>query len=590
MLLLLALAALPILTVVQRAVFGSSSPLAIPLVQHLNLVLCFAGAILAAREQKLLRLATGEFLEKTAWGRRVEILTGAVSCAVVGLLAGAAANLVLFEREGAMKIGDAIPVWVALTVIPAALFLIGLRLAWATADRRLVRLACFVAMVAGIALTCPYGLEPNYETKALELFGGGTVWPLVLLLVAMALLGAPLFVPLAGCALILFLSDGVSATIVPLEMYQLAARPFLPAIPLFTLAGFLIAEGAAPRRLLDVFRAAFGWIPGGTAVVAVLLCAFLSIFTGGSGVTILALGGLLLPALSQDGYAERFSIGILTASGSLGILLPPALPLILFGIAAEVPVQDLFRAGVVPGLLLIGLVAAWGVRAGWKQRIPRTPFRGREVLRTAWAARYELLLPVLPLVALFSGRATLVEAASLTALYTLVIQVFVRREISWRSRLPAVLVECGALLGGVLIILCAATSLSYYMVDAQIPMRLLEWMQGAITSPWVFLLCVNLFLLVVGCFLDIYSATFVVVPLLLPLGAAYGIDPVHLGIVFVANLELGYLTPPIGLNLFLASYRFERPLLAVYRAALPLLLILGVGVLVITYAPLVFGD
>jgi C4-dicarboxylate transporter, DctM subunit len=334
-----------------------------------------------------------------------------------------------------------------------------------------------------------------------------------------------------------------------------------------------------------VFRGLVGWLPGGTAVVTALLCAFFTVFTGGSGVTILALGGLLFVALEADGYRERFSLGLLTASGSLGLLFPPALPLILYGIVAQVPIENLFLGGILPGILLVGLIALWGLREGVRSKARRQAFSGREALAAIWHGKWELAIPVLVLVAIFSGIATLVEAAALTALYAFVAQVFIHRELSLRRDLPRVMSECVVLVGGVLIILGVAMSLSSYMVDAQIPMRILGWAKLHISSPLVFLLGLNLFLLVVGCLMDIFSAIAVVVPLIVPLGEAFGIDPIHLGIIFIANLELGYLTPPVGLNLFLASYRFERPLLVIWRSVLPPLAILAAGVLLITYVP-----
>jgi tripartite ATP-independent transporter DctM subunit len=326
-------------------------------------------------------------------------------------------------------------------------------------------------------------------------------------------------------------------------------------------------------------------MPGGTAVVTALLCAFFTVFTGGSGVTILALGGLLFQALQADQYRERFSLGLLTASGSLGLLFPPALPLILYGIVAQISIQDLFVGGLVPGVILVALIAAWGVREGLMTNARRQAFDLAEGARAIWHAKWELALPALVLVAIFGGFATLVEAAALTALYALFTQTVVHRDISVRKDLFGVIVECVVLVGGVLIILGVAMGLTSYMVDAQIPARMVEWAQESISSPLVFLLLLNIFLILVGCLMDIFSAIVVVVPLIVPLGAAFGIHPVHLGIIFIANLELGYLTPPVGLNLFLAAYRFERPLLTVWRAALPMLLILGFGVILITYVP-----
>jgi C4-dicarboxylate transporter DctM subunit len=359
----------------------------------------------------------------------------------------------------------------------------------------------------------------------------------------------------------------------------------LPAIPLFTYAGFLLAEGRSSERLLRVFRAWFGWMPGGTAVVCALLCSFFTVFTGGSGVTILALGGLLYPALRREGYRDRFALGLLTASGSLGLLLPPALPLILYSVVAERPMEDLFIGGIIPGLLMTALMAGLGVREGLATGAARTRFEIREAIAAARAAKWELLIPAVALGSIFSGLATPVESAALVAAYVLVVQTCVTRDLSIRRDLLRVSTECVTVIGGVLTILGMAVGLTSYLVGAQIPMRLLEWTQTYVQSPVVFLLGLNLFLLIVGCLMDIFSATVVVVPLIVPLGAAYGIHPVHLGVIFIANLELGYLTPPVGLNLFLSSYRFRRPMVEVARAALPMLGVLGVGVALITYVP-----
>ena len=371
----------------------------------------------------------------------------------------------------------------------------------------------------------------------------------------------------------------------PAATYELVVSPTLPAIPLFTLAGFLLAEGRCSERLLGVFRAWFGWVPGGTAVVCVLVCAFFTAFTGGSGVTILALGGLLYPALLKDGFRKEFSVGVLTASGSLGLLFPPALPLILYGIVAQVPVPDLFLGGILPGFLLVGLVVVWSLREGWVRRAPKASFRWSEAGRALWEAKYELMVPVVAIVSLFSGLATVVESAAVTSLYCLFVQVVVHRDLRLIRDVPGVLVKCLSLLGGVLIILGVAMGLTSWLVDAQVPASLLDWAQEHISSKLVFLLVLNLFLLLVGCLMDIFSATVVVVPLIVPLAAAFGVDPVHLGIIFIANLELGYLTPPVGLNLFLSSYRFERALLDVYRDVFPMLVLRAAGVLLVTYAP-----
>ncbi|MEE8523928.1 MAG: TRAP transporter large permease subunit [Thermoanaerobaculia bacterium] len=564
---------------VARSVFGVGIPGSLPLVNHLTLWLAFLGAALAASEERLLALATPTFLPEGRWRWASKIFASTVAAAVTALLFRASLDFMLSEREFGDTVALGIPVWVTLAVMPVAFALIALRLAWKADDRPgLPGWIGRAIVTAGIVLGSWIGQRP-------EMMEFRSVWPGLLLLALAMLAGAPLFAVLGGAAVLLFLIDAVPIAAVPVETYRLAMSPTLPAIPLFTLTGFLLAEGKSSQRLIEVFRAFCGWVPGGTAVVAAVVCAFFTIFTGGSGVTILALGGLLFKALQADGYRERFSLGLLTASGSLGLLLPPALPLILYGIVAQVPIQDLFLGGLLPGLLLVALIAGWGLREGIKTGVGRTAFRWSAARRSLWDAKWELLLPVFLLVAIFGGLTTVVEASALGAFYALVIQCFIHRDLSLTRDVPRVLRQCVVLIGGVLIILSVAMGLTSYLVDAQIPSQLLDWVQSQVSSKLVFLLMLNVFLLLVGCLMDIFSATVVVVPLIVPLGAAFGIDPIHLGIIFIANLELGYLTPPVGLNLFLASYRFERPLLSIYRAAVPMLIILGIGVLLITYVP-----
>jgi tripartite ATP-independent transporter DctM subunit len=367
---------------------------------------------------------------------------------------------------------------------------------------------------------------------------------------------------------------------------ELTTSTGIAAIPLFTLAGFLLAEGKSSERLLRLFRAWVGWAPGGTAIAAATLCAFFTLFTGGSGVTILVLGGLLLPALIGSGYRERFSIGLLTASGSLGLLFPLSLPLMLYGIVSQkAPIEDLFVGGLLPGLLMLGLLAALGMREGVVTRAQRTPFRLREAMASVWEAKWEIFLPVFVVGTFIGGIATLVESAPMAALYTVIVQRYIHRDLPTWKDVFRVSADCIALVGGVLLILAVAAALTNYLVFAEIPTRLVEWTQAHVQSKLVFLLFLNVFLLVVGTLMDIFSAIVVVVPLILPLAQLYGINYVHLGIIFVANLELGFLHPPLGLNLLLASVRFKKPVLEVTWATLPMLGILALGVLLITYVP-----
>jgi len=391
----------------------------------------------------------------------------------------------------------------------------------------------------------------------------------------------PLFSVLGTIALVLFWQAEIDISSVAVSMYTLAGSPLLIAIPLFTFAGYLFAHSKAPDRLVNLSRALF---PGGLAVVALASCAVFTAFTGASGVTIIAMGGLLLPALTMDGYNRRFNLGLLTAGGSLGLLFPPSLPLILYGYVASVSIDKLFRAGLLPGLFLVLVLAAFGVWRGRKDGVVRQKVSLRAAFKALRGAAWEAPLPVLVLGGIYSGVITVMEAASLTAAYVLVVEVFIYKDIKLRQ-VPAIVGESMTLVGGILIILACALGLTNYLIDAEIPMVLLDWMQQYIDSKYTFLLLLNLFLLVVGCLMDIFSALIVVVPLIVPVALGFGVDPVHLGIIFLTNLEIGYITPPVGLNLFISSYRFKEPVVSLYMASLPFLVLLLVALLVITYFP-----
>ena len=571
---LAAMVLLPLAEIVVRPVLSGGVPGSISFVQHLTLWVGFLGAALAAREGKLIALATAAFIPEGRTRRATAVFAALVGSAVSTILATAAYQLVLFDKEDGTMLAAGVPVWVAQLVLPVAFSVIALRLVWRASPGWVGRALAFSGVLIGLWL----GLTEY-------VLDGVPLWPLITLVLAAAVLGAPIFTTLGGAAVQLYMGDGDLPVIVAIETYGLNIQPHLPAIPLFTLAGFILAQGNAAERLLRVFRAGVGWIPGGTAIVCVLLCAFFTVFTGGSGVTILALGGLLFPALLKDGYRDRFSLGLLTASGSLGLLFPPAMPLILYAIVAQVAPDDLFVAGVAPGILLIVLTAAWGVREGLLTGAGRRRFGWPEFRAALWEAKWELSIPFVVLGVLFSGFATLVETAAVTAFYAALIQGVIHRDFTLRRGLREAFTECVVLVGGVLIILGVAVGFTAYLVDAEVPFRLVEWAEANIGSRLMFLLGLNIFLLLVGCVMDIFSAIFVVVPLIVPVAEQFGIHPLHLGIIFIANLELGFLTPPVGLNLFLASYRFDRPLLEVYRASVPLLVILGFGVLVVTYVP-----
>ena len=409
------------------------------------------------------------------------------------------------------------------------------------------------------------------------------------LLLLLALFGAPLFTIIAASAMLGFYHAEIDLSVVAIEFYRIAEMPVLLAIPLFTFAGYLLSESSAPRRLVRLTHALLGWMPGGLAIVSLLACALFTAFTGASGVTIVALGALLYPALTQAGYRENFSLGLVTTSGSLGLLFAPALPLILYaviaqqlGIAHGVTVDAMFLAGILPGLLMLALLSGWSI---WVSRgQPLTSFSWPEVRSAVIESIWEIPLPLVVLGGVYSGFFAISEAAAVTAFYVLLVEVVIRREISLR-RLPQVMRESMVLVGGILVILGASLASTNYLIDAEVPSRLFHWIQELVSDRLTFLILLNLFLLALGTLLDIFSALVLMVPLLLPVAIGYGVDPVHLGIIFLANMQIGYFTPPVGMNLFIASYRFKKPIMQLYRATLPWFLILLTAVLIITYWP-----
>ena len=422
------------------------------------------------------------------------------------------------------------------------------------------------------------------------------VWIALIGLLVATVLGAPVFVTLGGVAAILFWgsrggsvsADGLSTIAsLTIDQYDLNTNPTLPAVPLFTLAGYFLAEGGASKRLVRVFQGLIGWFRGGSAIMTCFVCAFFTTFTGASGVTILALGGLLLPVLITSKFTERHALGFVTSAGALGSLFPPCLTLILYSIRSEnVTIQEIFLGGLIPGLVLVGAMAVLGMWLAGKDHVEMQSFNSSEAGAAIWEAKWELLLPVVALVGLFGGFATPVETAAMTACYAFIIETFVYRDLKFTQDVPRVMTECGLVVGGVLLILGVALGVTNYLVDVEAADRALNWAQENLNNKYVFLLVLNIFLIAVGCIMDVYSAIIIVVPLMVPMGEAFGIHPVHLGVIFLANLELGYITPPVGMNLFLASYRFSKPLTEVYRSILPMLAVRIVGVGLITYVPL----
>jgi tripartite ATP-independent transporter DctM subunit len=404
------------------------------------------------------------------------------------------------------------------------------------------------------------------------------------LLILLALLGAPLFAVIAASAMLGFWKEGIDLQAIAIEFYGIAEMPILLAIPLFTFAGYLLSESGAPRRLVRLTGALLGWMPAGLAIVSLAACAFFTAFTGASGVTIIALGALLFPALQQAGYPEKFNLGLITSAGSLGLLFAPSLPLILYGIVAEVSIENLFLAGILPGFLMLVMLSGYSI---WKNRAVRVPladFSWQEVRSATREAAWEIPLPIVVLGGIYSGYFAISEAAAVTALYVLIVDVLILREIPF-GKLPAIMRESMVLVGGILIILGMSLASTNYMIDSGVPQKLLEYVSTMVTSQLSFLLLLLAFLLVLGAILDIFSAIVLVVPLILPVALQFGVDPVHLGIVFLATMQLGYITPPVGLNLFIASYRFERPIVELYLSTLPFFFFLTISVIIIAFWP-----
>ncbi len=572
--LLCVMAVLPILEIVGRRLWRTGVPGSAMLVQHGTLWIAFLGAAIAAREGNLLALGAATDLLPTRFKQWVRLYSGAVSSAVAALLCVAGVSLVHIEREGGGLLLTYLPVWVAEAVIPVGCALIAWRLLRGATPSPWGRAAAALVAAVAVAVT----LSP-LAGHAAVLYGS------LVLLLAAAVFGAPVFAVLGGLAILLFRHADVPLAAIPTEIYRLVTSPALPTIPLFAFAGYLLAAGNASHRLLRFFRALVGWMPGAIAIITVLACTFFTTFTGASGVTIVALGGLLYPALKAEGYTDRFSIGLITSTGSLGLLFPPCLPVILYAVMAGIAVDKMFLGGIFPGLLLVLLILAFVLRTGLRVDRPRTPFSWAELGGAVREAKWEILLPGLVVTGIFGGFATMVETAALAVLYVLFVEVFVHRDITLCGDFPRIGAEAAMLIGGVLIVMAAAMGLTSYLVDAGVPEQILSWTRATIHSRVLFLIMLNVLLLMVGALMNIFSAIVVVVPIIAPMAAAFDIAPVHLGIIFLANLELGYLTPPVGMNLFLSAYRFKRPLGEVFASIVPFYLILLAGVLAITYIP-----
>lgn len=416
----------------------------------------------------------------------------------------------------------------------------------------------------------------------------GFLIPIILIL---ALFGMPLFAVILSLAIVGFYSSGIDLSVIGIEIYRLTNTPLLLALPLFTLAGYLLSHGKTSQRLVRLSRALLGWMPGELVVVSLFSCALFTAFTGATGITIVALGALLYPALKSNGYNKKFSLGLVTTSGSLGLLLPPSLPLIIYAVIVQqmdleqsVTINELFVAGLFPSLLMILVILLW---SGWANKAiqkDKIPFDKHEAFAALKEVSWEIPLPFLVLGGIYGGLFAISEAAAITALYVLIVQIFIYKETSFKE-LPDIAKEAMLVVGGILLILGVSLALTNYLIDAEIPTILFDWVKHHVDSPITFLLFLNIFLLILGAILDIFSALVIMVPLIVPLAIGYGIDPIHLGIIFLANMQLGYFTPPVGMNLFIASYRFNKPITDIYKATIPFFFVLLIAVLIITYWP-----
>lgn len=571
----IALVLLPAIEVITR-IFGTTGVVASPvLVQHLTLWIGFLGAVVAARRNKLLALTTEPLFVVNPTINWSKFIAKIATIFLVLTLAVGSWELIKVEMAYPVNIAPYLPRWVAQLVMPIGLFLIAVHLVkngykkWQNRGFLLV----------GVILLSQ--LDHFDYLRESTVF----MWLSILIIILTLYKGAPIFVGMGGLAILFFWQDYTPLSAISAETYRIVVSPTLSTIPLFTLAGYILAESKASERLVRLFRALFGWIPGGTPIVLVLLCGFFTALTGGSGVTILALGGLLFPLLMKEGYSKHFSLGLITVAGSLGLLFPPSLPLIIYGVTAAVSVKAILLAGIIPGFLRLAMVGGWAVWQGEAQHVKRHQFNLSKIKESIIETKWEVMIPFLILFGIFGGFTTLVETAAMTVVYVLVIEVFVYKDLKSKD-LRRIILDCATLIGGVLIILGVAMGLTSYLVDAQIPFKLLAWVQTFISSKFVFLLMLNIFLLVVGCMMDIFSAIIIVVPLITPLGAYFGIDPVHLAIIFIANLELGFLTPPVGINLFLSAYRFDENMPTIYKSTLPFFMVMLLSVLAITYIPI----
>ena len=574
----------PIFQILGRYINFFSIPASQEIVQHMTLWIGFIGAVIAARSNKLLSVVREPVFKSMKKVSLPQFFVHIFSLSVVFVLSVSYLKMIQIGFQYPDYIAPFIPTWFAQSIIPVGLILIWYQMILTSSSELKYRL--FVSIFSMIPTMILYFWQFPLSNPFL-------LWSKVIFSIILVAFGLPIFILLASLSIFFFLSEpsewatnyDLISTISD-SAYRIVVSPTLAAIPIFTLAGYILAESNISDRLIKFFKASLGWLPGSTVLIVVLLCAFFTALTGGSGVTILALGAILYPILIHDGYSKRFSLGIITTAGSLGLLFPPSLPAIIYSVTAGINPLELFRQALIPAIFLMSIMFFYGLYMRPKnKKIEKFVFKN--AYDTANIAKWEIAIPLLIILSLFSGFATLVESAALLVLYVLTIELFVFKDISL-DNLPKIIIDCSTLVGGVLIILGFAMGFTGYLVDAQIPLKILNFVQSTISSKIIFLLALNILLLIVGCLMDVFSAIIVVVPLIAPLATYFGIDPFHLAIIFIANLELGYITPPVGMNLYLSSYRFNKDMPTIYNATLPFFFIRLIGVLIITYIPLFF--
>ncbi|MFP3089808.1 TRAP transporter large permease subunit [Treponema sp. TIM-1] len=590
---LVLLALLPVTEAVARIFFNTGINGSSQVMIHLLLWVGMLSGMAATRNEEHLAIALVQYFSGEGIKYRLRVFVNLLSAFVVTVIAWTAPAFIRIGLSG--KLIGFIPDRLFALIIPLGYGVIACRFARRTGLSGRKRIFPILAIVLGTLVSFPSIAKfiwefdlPLWAYDLSDLFYLGAVYlkvPAVIFLLLAALAGTPLFVIMGGLVLILLQAAGSQVDTVATDIYSALTNDNIIAIPLFTLVGFFLSESKAGIRLVETFRSLFSWLPGGMIIATVIICAFFTSFTGASGVTILALGGILFSILSEHvKYPEKFSIGLLTSVGSVGLLFPPSLPLILVGAMAQLNVFHIFLGGLIPGIILVVAVIIFGIIASVKVKIPVEPFNPKRALRSLKGSALEIILPFFLVVSYFTGFLSLVEIGGVAVIYIFITEVLVHRDITL-SQVPQVFLKSVPIIGGVLAILALSQSLSFYIVDTNAPMILADWMLETVSSKFLFLLLLNLSLLVVGCLMDIFSAILIVLPLITPLGMAYGIDPVHLGIIFITNLEVGFLTPPVGLNLFLASYRFHKPFVDICRYVFPFLLIQLVVVLLVTYIP-----